>query len=872
MGEKNKNAIDYIKESTLYTEARYQWLKPLIDGVLTDSGENKEIKRVINEKCAIEESEGVENETKTTETVEVKMISHEKEHYGLSQISSIENVSNIGLLEVTEPIPLNNGLNIFYGKNAGGKSSIFSALCKVLGIEKKVYSNINSEDTNCVCTIKILDNEGNENSITWVTDEVKSRKSVKVFDSGISNYLVENDLVNHFEIARLKSEYFSFLHAMFDEVGVELERRHITVQTKMAHFRIKIEAVLPKFFEVAKEITKEDFSNLPLSQGEKQGINEINSELKILTQTNTNAIIKNMEGALELINKISELFGSEKEIESEIGDGKETKKEWKLRYTKKVLERINNRIGTYKDAIQAFNQSKTKLTELVPKGWINKELWDKFIESGIVFIQALEGIEKEKYLNDNCAFCQQPLETPQAKELIKTYQEIQSEYQVKLKEAERKFVQNSSVVEKTIVGIKNIPKWNKQIEAEFTGIGKEGEIYVDLKVLNNIFEKVKSGLDKREIFDVTIEQISTIKEVWENYNLLRNKFRKTIASLTEALMNKEKKIEKLTKEVEPLLHRRALLKVKDEILMYFKTKKLLAKIITCQDDITALKQNASRLETNFAKEEPLKLFEKHLINEYENFHFTTPSIWKISSSTRGGENKRIYSLGDKRLSDVFSDGERKMHALADFFAEAEMNNYKGVYIFDDPVTSLDEERIEYVGERILKLTEDGNQVIVFTHNLVFLNFLVDTEKEPINRVSRLTSQILVEPNLKMDKQLKERHDEIKKRIDELNGIDETKIGEYQLRNIYDLISGYLETYVEVKVFKNVISRYRPNIRMHSLDKLKDFDKSTINDIIKLYKQTSRKGSRHSPPLGTSAPSFPEVKKHFEELITNYKYN
>ena len=51
---------------------------------------------------------------------------------------------------------------------------------------------------------------------------------------------------------------------------------------------------------------------------------------------------------------------------------------------------------------------------------------------------------------------------------------------------------------------------------------------------------------------------------------------------------------------------------------------------------------------------------------------------------------------------VFSVKEKKIHALADFFAQAELRQFKGVYIFDDPVNSLDQEKMEYVTQRILE--------------------------------------------------------------------------------------------------------------------------------------------------------------------------
>ena len=92
-----------------------------------------------------------------------------------------------------------------------------------------------------------------------------------------------------------------------------------------------------------------------------------------------------------------------------------------------------------------------------------------------------------------------------------------------------------------------------------------------------------------------------------------------------------------------------------------------------------------------------------------------------------------------------------------------------------------------------------------------------------------------------------------------------------MRNVYDLISGYLETYVEGKIFKNIITRYRPNIRMQSLEKMESIDTDKIKKLMTLYNQTSRKGSRHSQPIGTPPPKYPDLLKHYEELKTDISY-
>ena len=67
-----------------------------------------------------------------------------------------------------------------------------------------------------------------------------------------------------------------------------------------------------------------------------------------------------------------------------------------------------------------------------------------------------------------------------------------------------------------------------------------------------------------------------------------------------------------------------------------------------------------------------------------------------------------------------SEGEQKAVALALFISEISLSNNKSTIIFDDPVNSLDH-RIMYNLAGLLLSLE--NQIIIFTHNKMFLDCL-----------------------------------------------------------------------------------------------------------------------------------------------------
>lgn len=77
---------------------------------------------------------------------------------------------------------------------------------------------------------------------------------------------------------------------------------------------------------------------------------------------------------------------------------------------------------------------------------------------------------------------------------------------------------------------------------------------------------------------------------------------------------------------------------------------------------------------------------------------------------------------------VLSEGEQTAAGLAGFFTEVEFDATKSAVILDDPMSSLDHERREKAARRIVEIARE-RQVIVFTHDLMFLGEIVKATVE-----------------------------------------------------------------------------------------------------------------------------------------------
>ena len=393
--------------------------------------------------------------------------------------------------------------------------------------------------------------------------------------------------------------------------------------------------------------------------------------------------------------------------------------------------------------------------------------------------------------------------------------------------------------------------------------------------LKNNFRNFTEDLSKSITIKIDTSVVESIKETWDTYNNILVIIDEALANLKKAISDESQDVESLTEEARPLKEKLQIEDNKEKIYEYINAKESLTSLFLKLKNLTGIKTATSSLASQFSKDAPLKEFKKILFEEYKSLDFSAPEQWNLKSKTNEGVNRRVYSLADKKLSEVFSEGERKLHSLSDFFAQGRINNYRGVYIFDDPVNSLDDRNIETVAMKILKLVESGHQTIVFTHNLHFLNSLIDTQKDKVNKVERISNQITIIPDSKLGtiQELKGKFNDINSRMKILNCTpNKEDIQSYDLGIIYDLMSGYLEDYIECILFKDVINRYRPNIRVNSLGRLKDMNLGLIEPLLSLYEQTSRKGNRHSHPRDSQKPTYEELDVHVKTLNEKFNYN
>ncbi len=247
---------------------------------------------------------------------------------------------------------------------------------------------------------------------------------------------------------------------------------------------------------------------------------------------------------------------------------------------------------------------------------------------------------------------------------------------------------------------------------------------------------------------------------------------------------------------------------------------------------------------------------------------------KVEFPGREGETKRRKTLVPGfSLSEVLSEGEQKVIALADFLAEAGLPKASAPIIFDDPVNSLDYKRLRHVVDRIVKLSET-HQVVTFTHNIWFaVELLARFEKMPgqcayheVSAESGAVGLVAAGAHPRWDTPPR-----VAGRINKAIQDAQKETGvtrEALVRMGYSEIRAWCEAVVEQDLFCGVTRRYQPHVRMNALAEIKTNKlEAAITVIQEKFDKACRITEAHSQPLETlgTKPSLEELREDWQAL-------
>lgn len=234
---------------------------------------------------------------------------------------------------------------------------------------------------------------------------------------------------------------------------------------------------------------------------------------------------------------------------------------------------------------------------------------------------------------------------------------------------------------------------------------------------------------------------------------------------------------------------------------------------------------------------------------------------------------KLYANPKAKVHDVLSEGEQTCVALASYLTELANAAHHSALVFDDPVSSLDHRWRSKVAKR-LATEADVRQVIVFTHDMIFVNDLAQLAAErnaPLSLAHLTRGQDvvgIVNNDLPWTaSSIRDRIDKLEKEARDAKRLHEAHDDEgyrVAVASLYSRLRATWERALEEIVFANVIMRHRDYINTKDLKRVTALDEGDVQIFQSGFKKCCDFVDAHDPSRGRD-PEPPEPDEVMQDI-------
>ena len=319
--------------------------------------------------------------------------------------------------------------------------------------------------------------------------------------------------------------------------------------------------------------------------------------------------------------------------------------------------------------------------------------------------------------DDVCVLCQQPLAQDAQARLRRFHSYVHDSVQQQAKDAERRYSAAVDQLKKFDVTTPSVLSWLAHF-ADNNDLSKDtltAALDVAVTAKERILKRLQDNTDESwvELASVNISIVRSLAAAKRNEanGIDLDSFKKSLDS-----------VKKKRQECEGL---QKLGVVKEEIVGELKRRKYVALLTRKKRELSTTQ--VTKLSKRLATDYVTKTVSDRFLYEASNLKLEHV----VLSDPRGSKGairqipalKEVSTASSISTMQVLSEGEQTAAGLAGFLTEVYFDESKSAVIFDDPMSSLDHQRRRSVAARITELAQD-RQVIVFTHDLIFLAELV----------------------------------------------------------------------------------------------------------------------------------------------------
>lgn len=774
-------------------------------------------------------------------------------------ILSVTHRQGVNALAPNQTIVFGPNLTVVYGKNAAGKSGytrILKRACRSRGTEN-ILGNILSGEAPVKPEATIRYKQGpTELPLDWKPEAAPSEAlaTVSVFDSHSASVYIRD---------RTDVAFRPFGLDIFDKLSVaagEVRARLETEIQKLNKAAIALPAVpdstrVKALIDSLSGLTKvEEVQSLAtLSQNEELRVKELREHKRDIASSDPRQRARELRLRAERFSLLAQHLDALSDALSDVKIAE--------------LRAAGERVRIARQALAAVRKAAITANLLPETG---EEQWRKMWAAASAFSsQAFPGREFPVVDSAVCPLCQQPIGDEAATRLIHFAEYVASQAHAEVQNAESACANFLSKITQLTVQRGEITLAMSEVSADNQQLGQKITEFMDRAVAVQV--AVKTAAPTFGDFLPPALGSSSANVVRDSVKKLQDRAAQLEAE--KGLFSPE--LESELRELEARIALRGGLQgVLDEI----ERKKRLGAYRQALDE--TLTTAITRKSTELTKELVTDNLRNSFSDELKKLEFTHLSVEvQAAGGSKGALFHRLVftSAPAVAVSEVLSEGESRTLALAVFLTELSTAASKSAIIFDDPVSSLDHNWRERIARRLVA-EASTRQVIVFTHDILFLRLLLDESEAqgvPCEKqyVRRETQSGICSPDLPwIAMSVKDRVGKLRVRWQEAEKTQRT-IGqeayESAAREIYGMLRETWEKAVSEVLLSEVVERYRHSIETNRLRHLHDITEEDIKTVENGMTECSRwiRGHDHPPADGTPFPNPKQLKERIDELDT-----
>ena len=469
-----------------------------------------------------------------------------------------------------------------------------------------------------------------------------------------------------------------------------------------------------------------------------------------------------------------------------------------------------------------------------------------------------------------CLLCQQDLK-PEAVKRLKQFETfVKSAAESELRMIKEKYL-------RLFHGLEKLEVLSNTTETTIN------EIRIDDEELANEVSKTLINMEARraKILE-SLQQLQTLPSDLPVYVSVTDKIEKLVEQTHQRVKELQKHSApdqkgKISNEAMELKSRKILGKNKTHVLAEIERKKKLAAYGLCRDDTNtqSITMKSTAVTKVVVTDQLKKTFKEELVNL--DFKHVDVELAEV-----GGERGNLYHkmiltrAPGVELPKVVSEGEARCLSIAAFFAELSTTEYPSAILFDDPVSSLDYKWRSGVASRLVQEAKT-RQVIVFTHDIVFLLLLQQFSEEQsidishqyirqLNIGAGVCTEELPWVALKVSRRIGHLKSELQE-AEKLHKERHDNLYEQKASYIYGLLREAWERGIEEVLLNSVVERYRSGVQTKQIKKISDISNGDCNTVDIAMTKCSKwlPGHDQSPAAKEDIPEPDELKTDIESL-------